>query len=194
MAHSVLRIDASANTTNSITRSLTDQIIARLGNPNVQTRDLATSRLPQVDEAWINARAKPQDQRSEAEQETLALSDELVSELVAADTVVIGMPVYNFSIPASLKAWIDLIARVGVTFRYTENGPEGLLTGKKAIIAMASGGVPVGSDADFASDYLKFVLAFVGITDVRIVAADQIAIDQNASLENAQTQIRALAA
>ena len=78
-----------------------------------------------------------------------------MAELLAADTIVIGAPVYNFGVPASLKAWIDLVARVGVTFRYTENGPEGLVKGKRVIIAMASGGVPVGADCDFATPYLK---------------------------------------
>ena len=90
------------------------------------------------------------------------------------------MPVYNFAIPASLKAWVDLIARARRTFRYTEAGPEGLLKGKKAYLVVASGGVPVGSDYDFATGYLRHVLGFVGITDVTIIAADQQMMDGEA--------------
>ena len=99
-------------------------------------------------------------------------NDSLVAELQAADTIVIGVAMYNFSIPASLKAWIDQIARAGVTFAYSETGPKGLLEGKKAIITIASGGTEIGSGMDFASDYLRFVLGFVGITDVTILNKD----------------------
>ena len=194
MTHSILRIDASASTDTSVTRTLTDQIIARLGQARVATRDLATDPLPQVDAAWVAARVLPEDARSDTDRATLALSDQLIAEIRAADTLVIGVPMYNFSIPAALKAWIDLIARVGVTFRYTEAGPEGLLTGKRAILACASGGVPVGSGADFATGYMAHVLAFVGITDIHIVAADRMAVDADSSLSHAHAQIDALAA
>ena len=91
-----------------------------------------------------------------------------MDELVAADVVVIGTPIYNFSIPASLKAWVDMVARARKTFRYTENGPVGLLSDKKAYIVVASGGVKVGSPADFATPYLRHALSFVGITDVDV--------------------------
>jgi FMN-dependent NADH-azoreductase len=97
----------------------------------------------------------------------------LIAELEAADTIVIGVPLYNFGIPAALKAWIDLIARARRTFRYTEAGPEGLLKDKKAYLVVASGGVPVGSDYDFATGYLRHVLGFVGITDVTVIDAGQ---------------------
>lgn len=104
----------------------------------------------------------------------LALSDTLVGELKSADTIVIGTPVYNFAVPAALKAWIDLVARARETFQYTEDGPVGLLQGKKAYVIIASGGTKVGSEIDFAGNYLKHVLGFIGITDVTIVAADQL--------------------
>jgi len=94
--------------------------------------------------------------------------------LQAADTIVIAAPVYNFGPPATLKAWADLVARAGTTFQYTANGPEGLLTGKKAYLAIATGGTPVGADFDFMSRWLTFFLGFLGITDVAIVAADGI--------------------
>ena len=105
----------------------------------------------------------------------------------------IGVPVYNFGIPASLKAWVDLVARARETFRYSENGPVGLLEGKKAYILLASGGTPVGSDVDFASNYLKFILGFLGITDVTVIAADQLMVDTSKH-ETAVSQARAVGA
>ena len=98
----------------------------------------------------------------------------MIAELQAADTIVFSVPVYNFGVPAIVKAWADLVARAGTTFHYTANGPEGLLTGKKAYIAAASGGTPIGSDFDFMSSWLKFFLGFLGISDVELVAADGI--------------------
>lgn len=190
---SILRIDSSANTQDSVTRNLTDRIVARLGDTNIVTRDLALEPLPQITHTWAVARVTPQADRAPEQIEALQESDKLVAELLAADTVVIGAPVYNFGVPASLKAWIDLVARVGVTFRYTENGPEGLVKGKRVIVAMASGGVPAGSPADFVSGYLKFVLGFLGLTDVTIVAADALATDADATVAQANDQIDALA-
>ena len=190
---SILRIDSSANTTDSVTRALTDRIIAQLGDNDVAVRDLAHEPLPQITHTWTVARVTPEADRSPEQIEALAESDKLVSELMAADTIIIGAPVYNFSIPASLKAWIDLVARVGVTFRYTETGPEGLVKGKRVIIAMASGGVPVGSEADFATGYLKTVLGFMGMTDVTIVSADALAKDPDGTIERAHNTIEGLA-
>lgn len=192
MSRTVLHIDASARLQDSVTRALSGRIVARLGGEVIR-RDLANG-LPLLDEDWVNANFTPAEQRTEAQRETLALSDALVDELTRADTIVIGLPIYNFSVPAAFKAWIDLIARAGVTFRYTETGPEGLLSGKRVIIAVASGGVPVGSDMDFATTYARHVLGFVGITDVQIVAADRLSMDAEASMKAANDQIEALAA
>lgn len=188
----ILRIDSSANTTSSVTRDLTDRIIARLGDADVVRRDLADTPLPQITQAWAEARVVPQEARTEEQNGILALSDHLIAELRKADTVVIGVPVYNFGVPAALKAWIDLIARPGETFRYSAAGPEGLLKGKRAILAVASGGTPVGSAADFATGYMRHVLAFVGITEVEIVAADAMALDADGTLARAAGQIEAL--
>ena len=177
MAQKILRIDASARTTGSVTRDLNDHMMETLsqaGPVTVITRDL-TSALPQIDEAWVGANFTAPEDRSEAQKEALALSDTLVAELRDADTLLIGLPIYNFSLPASLKAWIDQIARVGETFRYTAEGPEGLLKGKRAIVTVASGGTPVGSDYDFATAYLTHVLGFIGITEVSFVTADDLA-------------------
>lgn len=188
----LLRIDSSANTQTSATRALTDDIIATLGETHVTTRDLAADPLPQITLAWDVARNTPPQDRNEAQNALLVQSDTLIAEIMAANTLVIGVPVYNFSIPAALKAWIDLVARAGVTFRYSETGPVGLIEDKRVILAVASGGTPVGSETDFATGYMRHVLGFIGLTDVTVIAADALAIDRAATLARAQSQIAAL--
>jgi FMN-dependent NADH-azoreductase len=171
MNTTILHINASARNTGSTTRKvsqlLVDEISAR-ANTKVINRDLNEA-LPFIDEQWVGANFTAVDDRSLEQKQKLALSDLLIKELEAADTIVIGSPLYNFSIAASLKAWIDLVARAGVTFKYTQSGPIGVLKGKKVYIAMASGGVPIGSDMDFAHHYLRHVLGFIGLTDVSII-------------------------
>lgn len=172
----VLRVDSSGRQQNSTTRELTDALIQQLSSQGrqlqVTTRDVAPG-LPVVNEDWINANFTDPAQRSAAQQAVLAPSDALVQELIDSDVLVIGAPLYNFGIPAALKAWIDLIARARLTFRYGENGPVGLLTGKQAFVILASGGTALGSEQDFASAYLRHVLAFVGITDVQFIHAER---------------------
>ncbi len=172
----ILRIDASARTEGSTTRALADQLVGRLieqgYGATVTRRDLNLTPPALLTEGWVGANFTDDADRSDEQKALLAGSDELIAELEAADTIVITSPIYNFSIPASLKAWVDQIARARRTFRYTEAGPEGLLTGKRAFIVFASAGVPLGSEVDFASGYLKHILGFVGITDVTIIAAD----------------------
>ncbi len=193
MTKTILRIDASARHDGSESRALTQRILDRLAPDEVINRDLAAS-LPAIDAEWLNANWTPEDQRSDAQRESLALSDTLIQEVKSADTIVIGAPIYNFGIPATLKTWVDQIARAGITFKYSESGPQGLMTGKRAIIAITSGGTQVGSDIDFASGYLRHVLGFVGITDVQFVAADQLAVDADASHAKADAALQALAA
>ncbi|WP_271951444.1 FMN-dependent NADH-azoreductase [Ruegeria faecimaris] len=193
MTKTILHIDASARREGSTTRDLSARIVNHLGADRIIRRDLATP-LPLLTEAWVSANFTPADQRSAMQQDQLSLSDELVTELQQADTLVIGLPIYNFSVPAAFKAWIDLIARVGVTFSYSESGPKGLLDGKRAVLAVASGGTAVGSDVDFATTYAKHVLGFIGIHDVEIVAADQLALDAEGSLSNARNAVSQLAA
>ena len=170
----ILELSSSGRQDGSITRQLSAELIAALedrhGAIDITRRDLAAG-VPFVNEAWIEANFTPDEDRTQTHRETLAYSDELVDELKKTDTLVIGVPVYNFSIAATLKAWIDMIARARLTFRYTDNGPVGLLEGKKAYLVVATGGVPVGSAMDFATPYLRHALSFVGITDVEIVAA-----------------------
>lgn len=191
MTKHILRLDASVRRSNSVSRDLTDQIVGRFPDAEITVRDLAGG-LPLIDEAWVGANFTAPDERSDAQKEALSLSDALIAELKAADTLVIGLPIYNFGVPANLKAWIDLVARAGVTFRYTENGPEGLLSGKRAIIAFASGGTETGSSIDFASGYLRHILSFIGITDVEFVSADRLAVDAETAMKKAKEQIAAL--
>ena len=191
MTHIVLNIQASARHDGSITRQLSNKILTEIAADQTITRDLATG-LPLLDAAWLAANFTLADDRTDVQRETLALSDSLITEIKQADTIVIGSPVYNFSVPAVLKAWIDQIARVGVTFKYTPDGPVGLLSGKRAIIVIASGGTPVGSDIDYASGYLKHIMGFIGITDVTIIAADALGNDADAKIAAANDDIKQL--
>ena len=172
----ILRIDSSAQTETSQSRRLSNRIVDGLHalgkSPDVTVRDL-NKRLPQLDRAWIEANTTPIDDRTDYQRKTLALSDTLIAEIEAADTLIIGVALYNFSIPASLKLWIDLVCRTRKIFAYSEGKPKGLMTGKKAIVCFASGGTPFGSDIDFASGYIRHILGFIGITDVTFIAADK---------------------
>lgn len=189
----VLHVNASGRYEGSVTRELSARFVealhARTDVLQVQERDAAAG-LPFIDADWIGANFTPAEQRSDTQQRVLALSNALVQELVDADILVIAAPVYNFSVPASLKAWIDLVARAGLTFRYTENGPVGLLTGKKAFVVLASGGTPIGSDIDFASGYLRHVLGFLGIEDVTLIAADRLMQQAGDAVKTAEAQIQ----
>lgn len=193
----VLRIDSSGRVQNSVTRELGDALIEQLRSQgheiDVSMRDVAQG-MPFVNEAWINANFTDPGERSDAQREVLAFSDALVQEVKDTNVLVIGAPIYNFGIPAALKAWIDMIARARLTFRYGEKGPVGLLTGKQAYVIVASGGTPVGSDIDFATGYLRHALAFVGITDVKIIAAERLMAQGDAARETALAQIISLAA
>ena len=192
MTQTILQIDTSARVQGSTSRQLSARIAAKLGG-KITRRDLNAG-LPQIDETWIAANFTPADQRTEAQTAALALSDSLIAEIMEADVLVIGVPVYNFGVPAALKAWIDQIARTGVTFKYAETGPKGLLSGKRAILAVASGGTSVGSEIDFATGYMRHILGFIGITDVEIIAADALMADAVAALAKANAAIDALAA
>jgi FMN-dependent NADH-azoreductase len=190
----ILRIDSSAKTKTSESRCLTDRIIDGLQasgkSPEVTVRDL-NERLPQVDNAWIEANNTLADDHTDEQRKTLALSDKLVAEIEEADTLIIGVALYNFSISASLKLWIDLVCRVRKTFAYLDGSPKGLMTGKKAIVCFASGGTQFGSDIDFASGYLRHILSFIGITDVTFISADKHLMDSQ-SLTNANIAVDTL--
>jgi FMN-dependent NADH-azoreductase len=190
----ILRVDSSAKTVNSESRRLTDRIIDGLKTNGksleVTVRDLNES-LPQVNTAWIEANNTASDDQTDEHKKTLALSNTLVGEIEAADTLIIGVALYNFSITASLKLWIDLVCRARKTFAYVDGSPKGLMTGKKAIICFASGGTPFESDIDFASGYLRHILGFIGITDVTFISADKHFMDDQ-SLINANAAVDVL--
>ncbi|MFM7378944.1 MAG: FMN-dependent NADH-azoreductase [Erythrobacter sp.] len=174
----ILHITASIRSdAESVSRQLGQTIaegLAAKTGASITTRDLAANDLPFVSAERFAANFTPAAERTAEQAELAAIADTLIAELQAADTIVIASPVYNFGPPASLKAWADLVARAGTTFQYTANGPQGLLKGKKAYLAIATGGTPVGAEFDFMSRWLTVFLGFIGITDVAIVAADGI--------------------
>ena len=193
----ILRVESSIKGDAAVSRRLTDRIVARLvaANPNavIVTRDLAAGIRP-VDGQWLGAVYTPTEARTESQQATAAYADTLLNEVRAADVLVIALPVYNFGLPAQLKAWIDQLARKGETFRYTEAGPEGLLQGKRAIVAYTSDGTKFGSEIDYASGYLRHMLGFFGIADVEFVAADAMAFGAEEAIGRGEAQVDALAA
>lgn len=162
---SVLHINSSARLKNSNTRIVSQYLVEALQQPLV-TRDLAQQPLPTISAEDLVGVHGSSDSARISLQSQLALSQQLIDELKAADTLVIAAPMYNFSIPATLKQWIDSICRAGVSFKYTDQGPVGLLGVKRAFIVTASGGTPLGSDADFASRYLEHICKFIGITEI----------------------------
>ncbi|MCR9256452.1 MAG: NAD(P)H-dependent oxidoreductase [Alphaproteobacteria bacterium] len=190
----VLRVFASMRTDGSATRELADDIVKRLeaehGAVTLVDRDLAADAPGFVHTDWIGANFTAPEERSAEQQAVLAQSDALIQELKEADVIVIASPIYNFGVPAALKAWIDQVCRARVTFRYSENGPVGLLEGKKAVLAIASGGTEVDSAIDFTTPYLRHVLGFIGIKDVTVYAADRQMADGE-SLARAKARIAA---
>ncbi len=191
----ILKINSSARIQGSYSRPLVDMLVEKLlsenGKANVVDRDVSKG-IEFVDEAWIGSNFTPANDRSETQIQRLAASDLLVDELIAADTIVIGVPIYNFGIPATLKAWVDQIARVNRTFEYSETGPLGLLQNTKAYLVIASGGTKSGSDIDFATGFMQHILGFIGISDVVVITADQLMMDEKASLSVAHKQIVAI--
>ena len=172
----ILQINASARGQDANSTRLAGAIVERLraANPGAGlcVRDLGTTPHPVLDEAALGALFTPAEQRSAAQAARVALDDALIAELFAADVIVLGVPMYNFGVPVQLKTWIDAVARNGVTFRYTEQGPQGLLGGKTVIVALARGGRYRDTPADSQVPYLKTVLGFLGLTDVRFVYAE----------------------
>lgn len=181
----LLHIDTSPRIAGSVSRQLTALFVARWRREHpagqVIVRDLAATVLPHVSEALIGAYYTPPDRRSAEQEATIALSDQLVDEVLAADVIVIGAPMHNFGVTSSLKAWVDHVARAGRTFKYTEQGPVGLVNGKRAVVVIARGGIfsegPYQA-FDFQTPYIKGVLGFIGITDVELVLAEGLSLGE----------------
>ena len=167
---SVLQVHSSARFEGSNTRILSQYLVEKLGQ-KVLSRDLALNPLPQISAEDLMAVHRSVDSSRDSFQQQLALSNQLIDELKAADTLVIGAPLYNFGIPASLKSWVDAICRAGVSFEYSEQGPVGLLGVQRAYIITATGGTPVGSEMDFGSRYLEHVCRFIGINEISHIDA-----------------------
>ena len=197
----ILQINSSARSAGANSTRLADSITARLKAANpaavLELRDLAANPHPVLDEAALGALFTPADQRTPEQAARVALDDALITQVQAADAIVLGVPMYNFGVPVQLKTWIDAIARAGVTFRYTENGPEGLVKGKKVYVALARGGIYRDTPADSQVPYLKGVLGFLGMTDVEFIYAEGLAMGPESAdkaFADAEAAIGAVAA
>ncbi|CNH66861.1 FMN-dependent NADH-azoreductase [Yersinia ruckeri] len=175
----VLVLKSSILATHSQSNQLADFFVERWKTAHVgdeiTVRDLAAQPIPVLDGELVGALRPSGDTLTPRQQQALALSDELIAELQAHDVIVIAAPMYNFNIPTQLKNYFDLIARAGVTFRYTENGPEGLVTGKRAIVLTSRGGIHKNTPTDLVEPYLRLFLGFIGITNLEFVFAEGIA-------------------
>ncbi len=183
----ILYLNSSIRNTGSVSRQLSGEFIEKLKSAHpgakVIERDLATRPIPHLDEAMMGAFFTPETQRTPEQTKIVGLSDELVAELVGANTIVIGSPMYNFSVSSTLKSWIDHVARAGVTFRYTDKGPEGMLKDKKVYIFTSRGGVYSTGPAkamDFHETYLRAVLGFIGLTDIHFIHSEGLAMGDEA--------------
>ncbi|MFZ6644080.1 FMN-dependent NADH-azoreductase [Undibacterium sp. TJN25] len=182
----ILHINSSVRGTGSISRQLTGEFLNRwqatYPADTVTELDLATNPVPHLTEQMMGAFFTPADKRTPEQTSTVALSDSLVAQLLESDVIVIGAPMYNFSISSSLKAWIDHVARAGLTFKYTDTGPAGLVTGKKVYVFTSRGGVYSEGPAkvmDFHETYLRAVFGFLGITDISFIHTEGVAMGED---------------
>ena len=191
----ILVIRSAATGDASVSNKLIDAYLAARPKAEVVTRDLDANPVPHVTQASLAGigRAAPEGAQFA---EARALQDQLIAEVFAADTLVIGLPLYNFGMPSTLKAWFDYIGRAGTTFQYTAEGPEGLVKGKKAVILHARAGkYDDATGFPFAVSHVKALLAFIGITDVEVITAEGLAFGHEAAaaaITDATTKIAAL--
>ena len=176
MTTTLLQIRSSLLLDNSQSNRLADRFVAawQAANPEgrVIVRDLALNPVPHLSLAHVGAFSTPAEQRTPEQQALVAESDALIAELQGADVIALGLPLYNFGVPSTLKAWFDQIARAGVSFRYTANGPEGLIKGKQVHVFAARGGVYKDQPHDTQTPYVRNFLGFLGMTDVQFVHAE----------------------
>lgn len=176
----LLQISSSIMGEDSVSRELMGELVAGLGASGrieLKQRDFARDPVPHLDNAWLGALSTPAADRTAAQQRMVDYSDELIRELQDADVLVLGLPMYNFAPPSMLKAWVDHVARAGVTFKYTQQGPVGLLNHKKVYLVAAMGGEHEAGGTDFLRPYMKLVMGFIGLNDVEFVTADGLSID-----------------
>ncbi|MCG9632394.1 FMN-dependent NADH-azoreductase [Vibrio sp. Isolate30] len=191
----VLALKSSILGDYSQSTKLVEEFIKNVDQDKLTVRDLAANPLPVLDFSVATALRATED-LSQEQQAVVDLSNTLIEEIKAADTLVIAAPMYNFTIPTQLKNWIDLIARAGVTFTYTETGVKGLIEGKKAIVVTTRGGIHKDAATDSVTPYLRTVLGFVGITDVEFVYAEALNMGEDAAakgISEAQAQLAELA-
>lgn len=167
----ILKIDTSPRREQSNSRVLADYLVRQLDGNRLILRDLSANPLPPMSAEDLIALHGSRDNGSSSLARHAAISDELIAELKAADTLVIGMPVHNFSVPLVLKQWIDYICRAGHTFRYGANGPEGLSNIQRAYLVVSAGGMEIGSAVDFASRYMAHICRFIGVREIHIIDA-----------------------
>lgn len=176
----ILQINSSIYSKDGQSSQLAEKFVKSMlqDNPDARltVRDLAREPIPHLDAERFGALIQPPEERNNEQQSVAAYSDALVDELKQADVLVLGLPMYNFGVPSQLKSWFDHIARAGITFKYTEQGPVGLMTGRKAYVFAARGGQYVGTAADMQTAYVRHFLGFLGITDVEFVYAEGLAI------------------
>ncbi|GGC68573.1 FMN-dependent NADH-azoreductase [Undibacterium terreum] len=174
----------AASLSTKLATSLIETLKQKHPGSSVTVRDLARDQLPHIGEDFVNARGLSADQYSSGQQEVIARSDALIKELFSADILVIASGMINFGVPSTLKAWLDHVLRAGATFSYTESGVKGLVSGKKAYLVNARGGVyseGAYKPFDFQEPYLKGVLGFIGVTDVEVVTAEGVAYGPDAA-------------
>jgi FMN-dependent NADH-azoreductase len=198
MMKKVLVLNSSLNGEQGNSTKLSQQFVEQLANNqqiSVTTRDLSDNAIAHLTQTEMAAWMTDANERNDEQKALAAISDDLIAELNDNELIVIGMPMYNFGIPSTFKAWIDRIARAGITFKYTEQGPVGLVEGKKVVVLAARGGIYQGTDMDTQTKYLKDVLGFVGMTDVHFIYAEGLAMpDAEQSLEAAKNEINTFAA
>lgn len=173
--NSILLIKSSLNGeqshSNTLSQSLVKQLNAK-GNVTIVRRDLAKDNLPHLTQAEMGAWMTEIAQRSQEQTDLATISDDLIEELKNSDTIVVAMPMYNFGVPSTFKAWVDRVARAGITFQYTENGPAGLLKDKTVIVVASRGGIYAGTQKDSQTQYLKDVFSFMGMEDITFIYAE----------------------
>ena len=187
----IYQIDSSARKEGSTSRALAKKLLQKIKKPDDEViyRDLNDEMVfvTGLTESGMNIDQKDQ---NENHKRMFKLSDQLVKELKESDIIIISAPIYNYGPPATLKAWSDLAARVGETFRFKDNGRrEGLLKNKKAYLVITSGGTKLNSNEDFLTPWLKFILNFFGIDQIEVISADQMALDYEKSIKEAEDQI-----
>ncbi len=194
MTKTILNISTSVRGDESVTTGLVNELlqVVKQDSDQVIKRNLVDT-VPLLTPPVAAELTIAIEDRTAATVPTLTFSDQLIAELRQADILIISAPIYNFSVPANLKAWADLVARAGTTFTYGESGPVGLLADRPTYIVSASGGTQVGGPQDFGTTWLRHFLAFIGIHDVTVIAADQMAIDADVAMTTARSQIQAAA-